>query len=90
MQCDHPVHSTHHRSQDSKDRIVKLWVFSKLMLVGNVCAVVHQVTEYVCRGVLNTNGKVAVGQSNSISVRDAFSVWDTLLSKHLEPCIPPV
>ena len=47
VQCDYSVHSTHQRSQDSKDHIVKLQVFSKLMLEGNVGAVVHQVTQCV-------------------------------------------
>ena len=87
VQCNHFVYPTHHRSQDSKDRIDKIRVFSKLKLEVNVHAAVHQVTECVSRGVLGTKDKATTGQNNSISVRDAFSVWDALLPKHLEPCV---
>ena len=60
------------------------------MLEVNVHTAVYQVTEGICRGVLGTNGKVATGQNNSISVRDAFLMWDALLPKHLELCVPSV
>ena len=88
MKCNHSIIPTHHRSQDSKDHIDKIQVFSKLMLEVNVHTAFHQVTECVCRGILGTKGKDTTGQNNSISVRDAFFGWEALLPKHLEPCVP--
>ena len=57
---------------------------------GNDQSAVLLVTEHVGEGVLDTDVMVATGQNYSISVRDAFSVKDVLLLRHVELHVPPV
>ena len=45
--------------QDSTDYNLKL--FSKLMLVGNICVAIHLVTEHAGRGVSNPDIIVTIG-----------------------------
>ena len=76
MQCNYSVHSTNHRSQDSKNYIVKLFSKCIYILVCNIYAIIHLVTKCVVGGVLDNDAMVTIGQTNSICVRDAFSVRD--------------
>ena len=76
MRCDHSVHYTRHRLQDSRDRIIKM--FYKLVLRGKLHAAICLVTEHVDGSVLDPDAMVTAGQDRSISVRDA------LLLKHVE------
>ena len=48
------------------------------------------VTEHVGEGFLETDVMIAAGKNYSISVRDAFSVRDVLLLRHLELRVPPI
>ena len=57
---------------------------------GNDQYAVCSVTEHVGKGVLGTDVMVATGQNYFISVRDAFSVRNALLLRHVELCVPPV
>ena len=88
VHCGHSLHSTHHRLQDFKDCIVKL--FSKLILEDIDQSAVCPVTEHAGEGVSDIDVMVATGQNYSISVRDAFSVKDVLLLRHVELHVPPV
>ena len=56
MQCDHSIHYTHHRLQDSRIRVVK--IFYKLMLKGKLHAAVCLVTEHVDGSVLDPDAMV--------------------------------
>ena len=79
MPCDHSVHYTCHRLQDSRDCIIK--IFYKVMLKAKLHAAVCLVTEHVDRSVLDSLAMVTTGQDDSISVKD------TLLLKHRKPVI---